>query len=173
MKPSVYFPILIFLALFSLTGCVSSSGTPSAASKDSFKQLQSFMTNRRVTAVLNLHVHGNHFVNSDGDAIAGKNQSARFGSKGLFTKKYALAEGESGYILSMGMMGSSKMVVVVSKSKGIAGAWNPSNIYIEYGRPIVPEDHTPQAFAIALSSVLDIEGVKPTGELEKLLESLD
>lgn len=173
MKKNLLSMSVVILAVSFLTGCASSSGALSAASKDSFKELQDFMTNRQVTAVLDLHVHGNHYVDFDGKAIDGKNQSARKGSKGLFTKKFALANGETGYIISMGTKGNSEIMVVVSKTKGLKGAWNPSNIYIDYGRPMVPKDHTPEAFAIALSSVLKIEGVKPGGQIENLLKSLD
>jgi len=92
--------ILSILILLFLQGCVSSSGGMAPGAVDSLQQLKQEMINKQVTAMVDLHVHGNHFVNFDSQAAADKKQSARIGSKGLFTKKYALASGENGYIIS-------------------------------------------------------------------------
>jgi hypothetical protein len=170
MKNRIALLLAISASLFLLGACATTGTHTSQPVKESFNQLNAALKERTFTALVGLHVHGYHYVDGEGKPLDGKSQSKRKGSKGLLTKKFALAKGETGKGMVMAIKGNSKIHLALSKAGGFGGAWNPSNVIIEYGRPITPEDLTPQAFARSLSSLIIIKGLEPESEFDDLLK---
>jgi len=125
------------------------------------------------TALVDFHVHGNHFIDENGKPLEGKDQSTRIGSKGMLTKDFAVAKGAQGYIFAYGLNEERVIAVGVSSTTGLSAAWNPSNIYIHFSRPITQQDLTPEGMARLLSSMLEFKDFKAGSELDGLLDEID
>ena len=162
--------VLIFISLLFVSGCAATSN-PQLASQ--MKTSKDYFTSVPFTALVNFHVHGNHFVDPNGKPLMGKDQSKRGGSKGLLTKDYAVAKGEQGYIFYIAQKNDHVIKASVSKKKGLSAAWNPSNVEVHFSRPITEQDITPKSIARSLSSLLVFEDFKPGSELDDLLDELD
>lgn len=162
--------VLLLIGMFFLNACASTSN-PGLASQ--MKITRDYFKSVSFTALVDFHVHGNHFVDPNGKPLSGKDQSKRRGSKGLLTKNYAVAKGEQGYIFYIAQKKDRLVAASVSKSKGMAAAWNPSNIEVHYPRPITEKDLTPESLARAFSSLMVIQGLEPDSELNNILDELD
>jgi hypothetical protein len=167
-----YIKTLFYASVFLLGACSSGFSNVAPDVRHSAEQLTETLKGTSFTAVVGLHVHGYHYVDGNGKPLSDKNQSQRLASKGMFTKTYAVAKGEVGHGLVILMKDNSKLQVVLSKEGGLSGAWNPSNVIIDYGRPITAKDLTPQAFAYALSSLIIIKGYEPGSEFDDILKQL-
>jgi hypothetical protein len=160
----------VVLSLFFISACASTSN-PQLVSQ--MKSSREHLTSVPFTALVDFHVHGNHYVDPNGKPLEEESQSKRKGSKGLLTKDYAVAKGEQGYIFYLSQKNANLLVASVSKSKGFKAAWNPSNIEVHYPRPITEQDLTPESIARAFSSLMVIEGLLPGSELDEFLDALD
>jgi hypothetical protein len=162
---------LALLAMVLLTGCMT-TGDPRLDGQ--LSNSQAYFSSTPFTAMVDFHVHSNHHVYPDGKPVSGKKQSKRIGGKGLLTKKYAVARGGQGYIFSMGLKNDRVLAMAVSTQQGgMSAAWNPSNIYVYYPRPITEADLTKESIARAVSSLLVFKGMEPGSELDDLLDELD
>ncbi|HHJ34339.1 MAG TPA: hypothetical protein ENJ87_01095 [Gammaproteobacteria bacterium] len=166
MKRSVM-PVIYLLLV---TGCM---GTVRPDLEPQFESSREYFENHTFTALVDFYVHGNYYIDENGKPIEGKDQSTRIGSKGLMTKDFAVAKGAKGHIFSIGLNDERDMGIGVSESAGLAGAWNPGNIYVHFSRPVTREDVTPAGIARILSSVLVFDDFKPGSELDDMLEDLD
>lgn len=174
MKAGNYMNAVLLSVSFSLlTACSGGFSNVSPDVGNRVDQLNKTFSDISFTARVGLHVHGYHYVNGDGKPLEDKAQSKRKGSKGLFTRTYALAEGEVGHGFGAYAQDRNTLQVTVSKEGGFAGAWNPSNIMIDYGRPITASDLEPQAVANALSAVIIIKGYEPGSEFDDILKDVD
>jgi hypothetical protein len=149
--------------------------TANAASpevKQAAKALGNDLKARGFKALIGLHVHGFHYVRPDGSPIEGKKQSKRKGSKGLFTKDFAVAPGEMGRGIDVRLKGNDKLWFLLGKKGGFSLAWNPSSVEVHFEREITPADLTPEMAARALSSLVEFQGLRPGAELDDLLGDL-
>lgn len=165
------FGIIVGVGMFLVTACASTSN-PQLAPQ--MKSTQEYYQTIPFTALVDFHVHGFHYVDPSGKPLEGKKQSKRRGGKGLFTKKFAVAKGQQGYVFYIAQKEERLIVAGVSTQKGgLGSAWNPSTVEIHYPRPITDEDITPENLARAFSSLMVFEGLEPGSELNNILEELD
>ncbi len=156
-------------SLLALPASAASSEVKQAA-----KALADDLKARGFKAVIGLHVHGFHYVRPDGSPLEDKKQSKRKGSKGMFTKDFAVAAGETGHGIQVHVKGDDdKLLFVLGKKGGMSLGWNPSNVEVHFGRRITAADLTPEMAARALSSLVAFEGLQPGAELDDLLGSLE
>lgn len=161
----------IIIGMLSIIACATTSNpqltTQMAATQEFFKSVP-------FTALVGFHVHGYHYIDPNGKPLEGKKQSKRKGGKGLFTKKYAVAKGEQGYVHYIAQRKDRLIVAGVSTSKGgLGSAWNPSTIEIHFPRAITEEDITPESLTRTFSSLMVFEGLEPGSELDGFLKELE
>ncbi len=163
------FIVVLMICLTLISGCASVK--PEFDSQ--IEAGMAYFEKHTFTALVNFHVHGNYDIDENGKPLDGKDQSARLGSKGMFTKDFAVAKGAKGYIFYYGLKEDNILAIGVSATTGVAAAWNPSNIYVHFSRPITRQDLTPEAVARVLSSMLVFDDFKPGSELDGLLDEID
>lgn len=164
------FIVVVMACLTLVSGCVSPV-------KPEFNpQIEAgmeYFKTHKFTALVNFHVHGNYYIDENGKPLDGENQSARLGDKGMFTKDFAVAKGAKGYVFYYYLKDDNVLAVGVAETTGMAAAWNPSNIFVHFSRPITRQDLTPESIARVLSSMLVFDDFKPGSELDGLLDEID
>ncbi len=164
--------VTIIMTLLALLITSTSAYAGKKATKKAVKALNASFKGVSFTALVPLHVHGWHNVAPDGKPLEG-DQSKRKGSKGIGTKDYAVDQGETGAGMGFYLKGKDTIQVTLMKKSGMAGAWNPSNVLIEFGRDIDPGEVTQEMIAQALSSLVVIDGFEPDAGLDQALADLD
>ncbi len=162
--------IIAIACLVLVTGC---GGSVRPEFNPQLTKSMAYFGKHTFTALVDFHVHGNHYIDENGKPLKGKNQSARLGSKGLLTKDFAVAKGAQGYIFFCSFMEKQVLAIGVSTTTGLSAAWNPSNIYVHFSRPVTQADLTPKGIAGILSSMLVFDDFKPGSELDGLLDEID
>ena len=163
------FIVVVMACLALISGCASVK--PEYDSQ--IEAGMAYFEKHTFTALVDFHVHGNYYIDENGKPLDGEDQSTRLGSKGMFTKDFAVAKGAKGYIFYYGLKEDNVLVIGVSATTGLAAAWNPSNIYVNFSRPVTRQDLTPESIARVLSSMLVFDDFKPGSELDGLLDEID
>lgn len=162
----------MLLVLVLLSGCSGMNIKPEFDPQ--IKASSDYFAGHPFTALVDFHVHGNHFIDSKGKPLPEKDQSARAGSKGLLTKKMAVAKGAQGHIFNIALKTENELEVYVSESsETFSAAWNPSNIFITYPRPITRDDLTPERLAKTLSSMMKFKDFQVGSEMDDVLKALE
>lgn len=122
------------------------------------------LANTTFIAKVDLRAHAKHHVRPDGSPILEGRKGRRQGRGAV----EALRPGTSGIKVRAGERGQKIVVrgggdqLTVSVNKG-RSLVNPVNFIIRYDREIVASDITPQKMALALSSLIEIDGF-PVGQ---------
>jgi hypothetical protein len=157
-----------------LTAVVVSGAARSAADElgDAIETTNRLFRHGSFEAKIPLRSQAKYNVHADGTPVEDKKQARRVGGVGLGVGEIALQSGEQGKMIHL-YRRDGKIMVQLGRGWGVFASQNSAFVYIQYDRPIVPADVTPDAIARSIAGIVTLHGAAPGQALDELLAKVD
>jgi hypothetical protein len=113
------------------------------------------------TAKVNLRRYGHHFVTPSGEPHPSKGKKQGRGGEGSIQldSGVKVRAGEVGHTIAVMVKGKEQVLVLFNRKPH--AKLNPATIHVLYDRQVTVDDLTPEKMALAVESLVEIEGYEP------------